>query len=155
MRDQIQLLLALYWRPVRAASRIIDEGRIWFAIFAAVLAIVAMQFGTADTIQKYVQPSQIEAEQDDELPTQTPSGDPLVAMLGLTLEPTATLKFLPALALAFLPAVVLVITLSRSHESFAVVLRKDYLPLLNCLLLSVAAAPLPVAIRSQLLAVAP
>ena len=154
MRDQIQLLLALYWRPVRAASRIIDEGRIWFAIFAAVLAIVAMQFGTADTIQKYVQPSQIEAEQDDELSTQTLSGDPLVAMLDLTLEPTATLKFLAALALAFVPAVVLVITLNRSHESFAVMPRKDYLPLLNCLLLSVAAAYLPVAIVSKLVALA-
>src|SRR5216683_3202564 len=90
MRDQIQLLLGLYWQPVRAASRIIDEGRIWFAVCAAVLAIAAMQFGTSDTIRKYVQPSQIEAEQDDELSTPTTSGDPLVAMLGLTLEPTGS-----------------------------------------------------------------
>ncbi len=116
MRDQIQLLLGLYWQPVRAASRIIDEGRIWFAICAAVLAIAAMQFGTSDTIRKYIQPSQIDAEQDDELSAPTTSGDPLVAMLGLTLEPTATLKFLAALALAFVPAVVLIVTLNRSHD---------------------------------------
>jgi len=153
MRDQIQLLLALYWQPVRAASRIIDEGRIWFAICAAVVAIAGMQFGMSGAIQKYVQPSHIVTEQDDERSAQPTSSAP-AAMLGLTLEPAATLKFLAALALAFVPAVVLVITLNRSHESFAVMLRKDYLPLLNCLLLSVAAAYIPVAIVIKTLALA-
>lgn len=154
MRDQIQLLLALYRQPIRAASRIIDEGRIWFAICAAVVAIAGMQFGMSGAIQKHVQPSHIVTEQDDEPSAQTTGSEPVAAILGMTLEPTATLKFLAALALAFVPAVVLVITLNRSHESFAVMLRKDYLPLLNCLLLSVAAAYIPVAIVIKMLALA-
>src|SRR5258708_23079383 len=139
MRDQIKLLLALYWQPIRAASRIIDEGRIWFAICAAILAIAAMQFGMSDTIHRFVQPSQIEAEQDDELPTQTPNGGPLVAILDLTLEPTATLKFLAALALAFVPAVSPIISLNRSHGSLVLLLTDDSIPLFNSLSFSTAA----------------
>ncbi len=159
MREQIHLLLALYRQPIRAASRIIDEGRIWFAVCTAVVALAGMQFGTSGAVRQYVQPTHAEVAQDveqDSAPsTQTSSRDlPAAAILALALQPTGILKFLGALALAFVPAVVLVITLNRSHESFAVMLRKDWLPLLNCLLLAAAAAYLPVAVVTTVLAFA-
>ena len=62
----------------------------------------------------------------------------------------AVIRTIGATALAFVPAVILVMTIYRSHESFPVMLRKDYLTLLNCVLLSMAAAFLPLAVLSRL-----
>jgi len=56
------------------------------------------------------------------------------------------LKALGGLALAFVPAAILAITLHRSHESFPIMLRKDYFSLLNCVLMCVMAAYVPLAI---------
>jgi tetratricopeptide (TPR) repeat protein len=53
--------------------------------------------------------------------------------------------------LAFVPAAILFITFYRSRESFPVTLRKDYLTLLNCVLLALAAAFLPVAVIGRLI----
>ncbi len=33
--EWIKLLAGLYWSPLKTACRIIDEGRLWFAVFAA------------------------------------------------------------------------------------------------------------------------
>ena len=112
--EQIQLVLMLYVHPLRAASRIIDRGRIWFAVCAALLVLVTVPGGL-------FQPDR------------------------------AVLRTIGALALAFAPAVILVMTIYRSHESFPVMLRKDYLTLLNCVLLSMAAAFLPLAVLTRLL----
>jgi tetratricopeptide (TPR) repeat protein len=109
--EQLQLLLMLYVQPMRAASRIIDRGRIWFAVCAALM----------------------------------------VLLFGGTSRMVGTVELIAALALAFVPAVILLMTIYRSHESFPVTLRKDYLTLLNCVLLSIAAAFLPLAILSRLL----
>jgi Flp pilus assembly protein TadD len=109
--EQLQLLLLLYIRPVRAASRIIDRGRLWFAVCAA---LVVLLFGRT-----------------------SPAG--------------GTVELLAAIALAFVPAAILFITVYRSRESFPVTLRKDYLTLLNCVLLSLAAAFLPVAMIGRLI----
>src|SRR5579863_9776683 len=104
--EQLQLLLMLYTRPVRAASRIIDRGRLWFAVCAALV----------------------------------------VLFFGRTSLAGGTVELIAAIALAFVPAAILFITVYRSRESFPVTLRKDYLTLLNCVLLSMAAAFLPVAV---------
>jgi tetratricopeptide (TPR) repeat protein len=60
-------------------------------------------------------------------------------------------KVLGTIALAFVPTVILVMTVHRWQESFAVMLRRDYLTLLNCTLLSMAAAFLPLAVLSRFL----
>jgi tetratricopeptide (TPR) repeat protein len=119
--EQLQLLFTLYVRPVRAASRIIDHGRLWFAVCAALLMLWA-------------------------LPNRA-----FARALVSAIDPAAVIRTIGALALAFVPAVILVITLYRSHESFPVMLRKDYLTLLNCVLLSMAAAFLPLAVLSKIL----
>ena len=117
LRRQFELLAALYWTPVEAASRIIDEGRLWFAVVAAGLALVWMR---------------------------------AVTRLGVDYiaDPTIVIKILAALAFGFVPGVVLVVTIWRSHESFGVMLRKDFSPLLTCVLMSFAAVYLPFAALS-------
>ncbi len=117
--EQLQLLLTLYVRPVRAASRIIDHGRLWFALCAALLVLWGL-----------------------------PNGAFARALMS-AIDPAAVIRTIGATALAFVPAVILVVTLYRSHESFPVMLRKDYLTLLNCVLLSMAAAFLPLAVLSR------
>jgi Flp pilus assembly protein TadD len=118
--EQLQLLLTLYVRPVRAASRIIDHGRIWFALCAALLVLWG-------------------------LPNRA-----FVRGLMSVIDPAAVIRTIGATALAFVPAVILVMTLYRSHESLPVMLRKDYLTLLNCVLLSMAAAFLPLVVLSRI-----
>jgi tetratricopeptide (TPR) repeat protein len=117
--EQLQLLLTLYVRPVRAASRIIDHGRLWFALCAALLVLWGLPHGA------------------------------FARALMSAIDPAAVIRTIGAIALAFVPAVILVMTLYRSHESFPVMLRKDYLTLLNCVLLSMAAAFLPLAVLSR------
>jgi Flp pilus assembly protein TadD len=112
IREQLHLLLALYIRPVRAASRIIDHGRFWFALCAALLVLMGVR------------------------------GAKVSFSVG-------TIELIAVMALAFVPAVILVMTIYRWQESFAVMLRRDYLSLLNCVLLSIAAAFLPVAVLSR------
>jgi Flp pilus assembly protein TadD len=128
--EQLQLLLLLYVRPVRAASGIIDRGRIWFAVAAAVLALWLLPAGIFVWA-----------------PARSASG---IAVLALS--PANVLRTLGAVSLALVPAVILVVTVYRSHESFPVMLRKDYLTLLNCVLLSMTAAFSPLIVLVRLLA---
>jgi Flp pilus assembly protein TadD len=125
MGEQLQLLLTLYLKPVRAAGRIIDRGRFWFALCAALLVLLLMPGGVF--VPYSPRPS-------------------LFVTIVLAIAPTGVIKTIAAIALAFVPAVILVMTVSRWRESFAVMLRRDYLSLLNCVLLSMAAAFLPLAV---------
>jgi hypothetical protein len=114
---QFELLAALYWTPVKAASRIIDEGRLWFAVVVAGLALVWIR---------------------------------AVTRLGVVYiaDPTLVIKVLAALAFGFVPGVILIVTIWRSHESFGVMFRKDFSPLLTCVLMSFGAVYLPFAALS-------
>jgi tetratricopeptide (TPR) repeat protein len=129
--EQLRLLLTLYVRPVRAASGIIDRGRLWFAFCLALIVLVALPAGVF-------------------LPAQVPGANSLARTVILALDPASVVRMIGSIAVAFVPAVILVITIYRSHESFPVMLRKDYLTLLNCVLLSMAAAFLPLAVLSRL-----
>ncbi len=120
----------LYVRPVRAAGGIIDRGRFWFALCAALLVLLLMPSGIF--LPAGVRPS-------------------LFATIILAIAPTSVIKVLGTIALVFVPAVILIVTIYRWQESFAVMLRRDYLTLLNCVLLSMAAAFLPLAVVSRFL----
>ncbi|MGB6944975.1 MAG: tetratricopeptide repeat protein [Bryobacteraceae bacterium] len=130
MGEQLQLLLTLYRNPGRAASRIIDRGRFWFALCAALLVLLLMPGGVF-------------------VPFSPRPG--LFVTIVLAIAPTGVVKTIAAIALAFVPAVILVMTVSRWRESFAVMLRRDYLSFLNCVLLSMAAAFLPLAVLIRFL----
>jgi tetratricopeptide (TPR) repeat protein len=114
---QIELLIGFYRSPLKTASRIIDEGRFWFAVVAAALALVWMRAVTY-------------------------RGQVYIA------DPTIVIKVLAALAFGFVPGVVLVVTIWRSHESFSVMLRKDFSPLLTSVLMAFAAVYIPFAALS-------
>jgi tetratricopeptide (TPR) repeat protein len=118
--EQLQLLFTLYVRPVRAASRIIDHGRLGFALCAALLVLWGLPHGA------------------------------FARGLMSAIDPAAVIRTIGATALAFVPAVILVMTIYKSHESFPVMLRKDYLTLLNCVLLSMTAAFLPLAVLGRI-----
>src|SRR6202451_2848289 len=118
--EQLQLLLTLYVRPVRAASRIIDHGRLWFALCAALLVLWG-------------------------LPNRA-----FARGLMSIIDPAAVIRTIGATALAFVPAVILVMTIYKSHESFPVMLREDYLTLLSCVCLSTTAAFLPLAVLARI-----
>src|SRR5580698_632532 len=106
LREQLRLLFMLYIRPVRAASAIIDRGRLWFAVCASLAVLLFART--------------------------SPQGGIVLLMAAITL--------------AFVPGAILFITVYRSRESFPVTLRKDYLTFLNCVLLCLAAALLPLAV---------
>lgn len=126
--EQFQLLFLLYVRPVQAASRSIDRGRIWFAVVAAFLALA-------------LAPGRVILPRFDH---------PVAQIILAAIQPISTLRILAAIALAYVPAAILVMTVYRWRESFAVMLRKDYLTLLNCILLSIAAAFLPVIVVTRI-----
>lgn len=125
---QFQLLFLLYVRPVRAASGIIDRGRIWFAVVAAFLALA-------------LAPGRVILPRFDH---------PLAQIILVAIQPVSSLRLLGAIAVAYVPAAILVMTVYRWHESFAVMLRKDYLTLLNCVLLAIAAAFLPLVLVTRI-----
>jgi tetratricopeptide (TPR) repeat protein len=108
MRQQFRLLFELYRNPIGAASQIIDLGRPWFSICAALLPL-------------------------------------LILARPLGAGPFLAFQILILLALGFAPAALLAMTFSR-HESFSTIFSRDFLPLLNCLFLSLAAALLPVSV---------
>ncbi len=127
--EQFQLLFLLYVRPVQAASRIIDRGRIWFAVVAAFLAL-ALAPGRV-ILPRF--------------------GGQLAQIILVAIQPVSSLRILGAIALAYVPAAILVMMVYRWRESFAVMLRKDYLTLLNCVLLAIAAAFLPVIVGTRIM----
>lgn len=114
--QQLGLLISLYTSPLKAASRIIDEGRLWFAVIAAALPLIWMR-----------------------------------AVIGTSVDLATVIKVLAALAFGFVPGAILVATIARAHESFSVTFRRDFLPFLTCVLMSFAAAYLPVAAVSMAL----
>jgi hypothetical protein len=150
----------LYRRPLKAASRIIDRGRFWFALCAALLVLFRLQAGVHLAARPAASPAvpvqqntankaQTEAGQEDASP---PAALPLAAKgafgpalylsaLLQVMEPAPALKVIGALALAFVPPVILVTTLYCSHEIFPVMLRKDYLSFNNCVLFSRGSVP--------------
>ncbi len=154
--EQLQLLFLLYTRPVKAASRIIDTGRLWFAICAALLVLVGLQaeaYRAVVTSHPPVAPERtaarpaVPADDDDAAaPPAAVNRDLFARAFLMVVGPTASLKILGAFALAFVPAVILAMTAYKWHESFPVMLRKEYLSVLNCVFFSLAAAYLPVAI---------
>lgn len=126
--EQFQLLFLLYVRPVQAASRIIDRGRIWFAVVAAFLALA-------------LAPGRVILPRFEH---------PVAQIILVAIQPVSSLRILAAIALAYVPAAILAMTVYRWRESFAVMLRKDYLTLLNCVLLAIVAAFLPLVVVTRI-----
>jgi Flp pilus assembly protein TadD len=117
--ENVAALFLLYGRPVAAISRILDHGRLWFAIIAALATSILL----------------VNAQP----PLSGWSPRPISHGMFQYLAP------LLAMAVFAAPAVVLIHAI-RGFGSFSVLMGRDYAPLLMCVLMAYAAAFLPVAI---------
>src|SRR5258708_7898614 len=129
--DNIAALFLLYIKPVSAIGRILDRGRLWFAIVAALAASFLVHLPQPE-FQGLAAP---------------PPAESLIhraVSQWIAIDPSSSLAPLGALALAFVPLLVAIRAVS-GFGSFGVLMRSDYLSLLMCSLLAWTAAYLPVA----------
>jgi Tfp pilus assembly protein PilF len=171
LRENLTALLLLYIRPVAAISRILDHGRLWFAIVAAALVSVVLHtsdpgaLGLAEErasvqtpiarqalkkaakdqplppeIEKMVKAAEDEA--DHPSPVRIVGGP--VARFG-SYDPSSFFSAIWAIAVAMVPAIIALRAVT-GFGSFSVLMRRDYLSLLMCVLLCWAAVYLLVAI---------
>jgi tetratricopeptide (TPR) repeat protein len=128
LRENLTALLLLYIRPVGAISRILDHGRLWFAILAAVGVSLVLHTGLTGV--------RVEG---------TNLAHAFANWIGFS-----SLAPLLAIALVFVPSVIFIRAVS-GFGSFSVLMRSDYLSLLLCVLMTWAAAYLPFATLAFLL----
>jgi tetratricopeptide (TPR) repeat protein len=146
----------LYVRPVAAISRILDHGRLWFAIVAALGVSFLLHIPQAMIVLKV---GKTVAQMEQKLPTPAPPAaaakksvageedEEAVPAAPRTLQQSAekwvaewsTLSPLFALAIVFIPAVIFIRAVS-GYGSFPVLMRSDYVSLLMCILMAWAAA---------------
>ncbi len=164
-RENLTALLLLYIRPVTAISRILDHGRIWFALLAAIGVSVLLhipQLMFAEEVSQQVravaqgQPRAERVHAPKAAPTAAPVDEgpeeAVPAGPGVLVEAArswigfaAFIAPLGALALVFAPVVIFVRAVS-GYGSFPVLMRSDYMSLVLCGLMTWAAAYLPLAI---------
>lgn len=118
----LQALFLFYAKPAAAVSRILDRGRLWFAIVAA--AAVSILLHAPD------------------LPPRV-SGSALLRWISFA--PGAWLSPLVIVAAVMVPAIILVRSFS-GFGGFGFLMSSDYAPLLLCVLTAWAAAYLPLAV---------
>jgi tetratricopeptide (TPR) repeat protein len=174
--DQFRLLLKLYRNPLAAFSNIIDEGRVIFAVCAAIAAMLLLQvpreievnrtiawaqsYAAAHKAEIDAARSQIEQnasagdEEEDEDEYEPPSSRARLTAAVDQFTAVAPYHYFPglsAIALCFVPIVILVISSWQSLGSFGRILSRDYLALLVCVLFAWTAAYLPLALGRALL----
>ncbi len=129
LRENLTALFQLYARPVVALSRILDRGRLWFAVLAAL--------GVAFLLHIHDVAPQVADSKPALLVT--------ALLRFISYEPGSYFPSLWALAIVMAPAIIL----SRAGSgfgSFGVLMRSDYVSLLVCLFMCWACAYLPLAL---------
>jgi TolA-binding protein len=153
LRDNLLALLLLYIRPVTAIGRILDQGRIWFAVVVAILVSVALH--TSDGMNPVVrqdshkvakQAKEVDEEAAPQPPEQTPEKF-LAETVGrfASYDSWSFFGAIGAIAVAMVPAMILMRSIT-GWGSFGVLMRRDYLSLLMCTLFCWSAVYLVLAI---------
>jgi len=177
--ENTKILLRLYYRPLSAMSRIIDEGSwLYGAVLVAAVSML-LQFSLTTHIyngyesvivpsaeQQQPAPDQATSERDEQLAAETDEyydADeptfirkplPLVGDAGwwlVSFEPYNLFSVVLGLALLYVPATILVMLFFEPLGSFSVVWRRDYGTLLACTLMAWAASHLPFALAGLML----
>jgi hypothetical protein len=163
--ENVAALFLLYVRPVAAISRILDHGRLWFAIVAALGVSILVHlpqsgmptpsyrgmYGPAVTREAPAAGDADHNADEDEDRENVPKTSVAVGIIALAalrwieLLPGSFIAPIGALAVVFLPLVVFVRAVSGFGSS-SVLMRRDYLTMLMCMLFAWAAAYLPVAL---------
>lgn len=120
--ESLQSLFLLYGKPGAAISRILDRGRLWFAIAASIAVSVLLHA--------------------PDLPSRAPAS---AVLRFVSYVPGAWLAPLLIVAAVLVPSIILIRAVS-GFGSFSVLIHNDYSPLLLCTLMSWTAAYLPLAI---------
>jgi tetratricopeptide (TPR) repeat protein len=177
--ENTKILLRLYYRPLSAMSRIMDEGSwLYGAVLVAAVSML-LQFSLTTHIyngyesvivptteQQQPAPAhaastsaeQFAAETDEyydaDEPTFVRKPLPLVGDAGwwlVSFEPFNLFSVVLGLALLYVPATILVMLFFEPLGSFSVVWRRDYGTLLACTLMAWAASHLPFALAGLML----
>jgi len=119
--NHLKALFLLYVNPVGAVGQILDRGKLWVAIVAALVVSVSVHF--ADVPMRG-------------------AGSALLRFISFT--PGGYLAPLVIVAIALVPAIILCRTIF-GYGSFSVLISSDYVPLLMCAYTAWAAAYLPLA----------
>lgn len=146
MPDQLHALALFYINPRKAASAVLDHGRLLFAVIAALAVTLLITTAAAPSqfqdFSRLLQASQ----------TPNPTPDDLLAVQNqisqyLTQKYFAVgLKNLLFLAILFAPIAILILAAWDHLGGALTVLSRDYLPVLAGLLFAWTAAHLPVAL---------
>jgi tetratricopeptide (TPR) repeat protein len=160
MAQQLRILLEIYYRPHAAFCRVLDEGKFLFAALAALVTGVLF-FGLLfnSVLTEGLQAARAfnpQAAKQLDPSTEAPPGQP-APLPGSPLAATRLLagpgvfSSLAVLAGLYVPAAIVVIALWDALGGAATILRRDYLPVLTCHLLSYAAVLLPLACLRMIL----
>jgi Tfp pilus assembly protein PilF len=165
MAQQFQILLQIYYRPHAAFCRVLDEGKFFFAVIAAVLAgglffgvmfnsLVTEGVQAVKTLNGTLDKQVVDSGGGDDpaQPAQPPAIPPdgmfpLVRMLG----GFSLFGGLLVMAVVYVPVAIAVVALWDSLGGVATILRRDYLPLLTCHFLAWAAVLLPLSVLRAVL----
>jgi len=129
--DNLKAFLLLYANPGAAFSRILDRGRLWFALLAAFFVAILLHWNDAPP-----------------LPTPVPVAQPPLLRF-ISFAPGSYLAPVLILGIVIVPCIILVRSIS-GFGNFAGLLTSDYAPLLMCVLMAWAAAYAPLAVLSWL-----
>jgi hypothetical protein len=171
LRENLTALLLLYIRPVAAISRILDHGRLWFAILAAVTVSLLLHssdvWARAFAGMRANLKNPIARESFRRLSKEEPLAPPLekmvkeaeeqaehpspiyflgdAAALFASFDASSLFSAMWAIAVGVVPGIIVLRAVS-GYGSFSVLMRRDYLSLLMCTLLCWSAVYLVVAI---------
>ncbi|SRR5579883_137595 len=166
--ENLAATLLLYVRPVQAISRILDHGRLWFAIVltlaVSVLASIAdpaslimqsalatMNQNIADSYRAPEAPKRTPVEDGE--PPQTPPASPRPPWARVYFFHSIFFSSVWSIAVLLVPAMIAMRAL-LGYGSFGVLMRQDYLSMLMCTLLAWSAAYLPAAVGAWALTIA-
>lgn len=159
--EQLAFVLDFYYRPLAAASRVLDQGRLLVAVVlalvvAGILQIPAQQSESRAMAEQYRKMAELRARASrGETPapnapavTLDEDGVPQVPGVPATRRPAITgtgFQMLVVLAAFFVPAAILLLAAWDGLGSAGQVLQREYVPLLMTLLFAWVAARVPVA----------
>lgn len=129
MIDNLKAFFMLYVNPGAAFSRILDRGRLWFALVVALFIAILLHWNDAPPV-----------------PTPIPVAQPPLFRF-ISYAPGSYLAPILILGIVIVPCIILVRSIS-GFGNFAGLLTSDYAPLLMCLLMAWAAAYAPLAVLS-------
>lgn len=147
--ESLAAFFLVYARPVAAIGRILDRGRLLYALGLALAVSVLVHVPEMRTVPVQmpgVAAPAAAADDEAEAPAVArPSGFELAVNTWIGIEPSTYLAGLGAIILGFVPAIIGIRAIT-GWGSFGVLMRRDYMSMLMAVTMVWAAAYLPVGV---------